>query len=52
MTTVNYLRVVGCEHATANCNESYRKDHQNGMKFMKVYLYSATNQSIEIRIQR
>ena len=29
-TTVNYLRVIDCEHGVANRNESYRKDHQSG----------------------
>ena len=43
MPTVNYLRVIGCEHDAANWNESYRKAHRNGkMKLMKAYLY--TNQ--------
>ena len=40
MHTVNYLRVIGCEHDAANWNESYRKDHRNDkMKHMKAYLY-------------
>ena len=39
--TVSYLQVIGCEHDSANWNESYRKDHRNGkMKLMKAYLYS------------
>ena len=29
MPTVNYLRVIDCEHDAANKNESYRKDHRN-----------------------
>ena len=43
MPSVNYLRVIGCEHDAANWNESYRKYHWNDkMKLMKAYLY--TNQ--------
>ena len=43
MPTVNYLRVIGCEHDAANSNESYSKDHRNGKaKLVKAYLY--TNQ--------
>ena len=41
MATVNYLRVIGCEHDVANRNESYKKDHRNGKrKLIKDYLYS------------
>ena len=28
MPTVNYFRVVKCEHDAANRNESYRKGHR------------------------
>ena len=43
MLTVNYLRVIVCEHDAAKWNESYRKDYRNSkMKLMKAYLY--TNQ--------
>ena len=28
--TVNYLRVIDCEHDAEDRNERYRKDHQNG----------------------
>ena len=41
MYTVNYLRIIGCEHDAANWNESYRKDHENGKtKLMKAYQYT------------
>ena len=41
MPTVNYLRVIGCEHDAENWNMSYKKDHRNGkMKLMKAYLYT------------
>ena len=41
MPTVNYLRVIGCEHDAANWKESYRGGHRNGkMKLMKAYLYT------------
>ena len=40
MPTVNYLRVIGSEHDTANEEENYRKDHRNGKtKLMKAYMY-------------
>ena len=41
MPTVNYLRVIDCEHDAVNINESYRKDHWNDKrKFMKAYQYT------------
>ena len=41
MSTVNYLRVIGCEHNAENWNESYRNDHWNGkIKLMKAYVYA------------
>ena len=47
MPTVNYLRVLSCEHNAANGNESNREDHRNGKtKLMKAYLY------INIHLQR
>ena len=46
MLTVNYLRVIGCEHDAVKWNESYRKDNRNGkMKLMKAYLYTNQLQS-------
>ena len=40
MPTVNYLRVIGCEHDAVNWNESYRKGHRHGKKFMRACLYT------------
>ena len=41
MPIASYLRVIGCEHDAATCNESYRKDLRKGkMKLTKAYLYT------------
>ena len=49
MTTVNYLRVIDCEHDAANRNERYRKNHQNRKEaYEGLPIYQSSEMNFEI----
>ena len=50
MPTVNYFRVIDCEHNAANRKKTYKKDHQNVKR--KIYKGLLIYESIKVNLQR